>query len=128
MIALWKFITSRPVKMSATVIVALLGIYGTFFYERKPNLLFEVVSNASVIDVKETLSKLVITYDGTNLKQQDQNLFLTTIRIANRGSSDIVITSFDSSAPLGYGIKSGTILESPTIIADEYLKNNVRPT
>ena len=124
---LFKLITSRPVKIFSTAVVALLGIYGSFIYEKKPQITFELTSNATVLDVREKLSKLTVIYDGTNLKEQNQNLFILNIRISNKGNADILKSNFDEGEPLGFKINSGFILEPPQIIGDEYLKNNLNP-
>jgi hypothetical protein len=125
--SVWALITSRPVKIFSTVFVALLGIYGTFIYDKKPQVFFELTSNATVLDVREPLSKLTVIYDGTNLKEQNQSLYLLNIRVSNKGSADILKSSFDDGEPLGFKINSGTILEPPKIFGDEYLRNNLRP-
>lgn len=125
--AIWALITSKPIRIIATALIAILGIYGTFIYEKKPEINLEIISNASVLDVHETLSKLVVTYAGTNLKEQNQNLYLVTVRIRNGGNADIVKSDFDEGEPLGFRFTTGTILEKPTIIADKYLIKNLNP-
>ncbi len=124
---IWNFVTSKPVRWLATVIVALLGIYGTFVFERKPDLVIEVLSDALVLDVKEKLSKLDVIYDGVRLKDTKQNLRLFVVRFSNAGTSGILKAHFDESAPLGLEISVGRILELPSVSGGEYLRQNLRP-
>jgi len=119
-------IGSRPIRWTSGVFVALLGIYGTFFYDRKPDVTFEIVANASVIDVRETLGKLTITYDGTNLQATNQHLHLLTLRITNNSSVDILKSFFDDADPLGFRVSVGKILEQPTFVAHESMRNSLR--
>jgi hypothetical protein len=123
----WDFVTSGPIKLLASVIVAVLGLYGAFGFERKPELILEVLANSSVLDVKEALSKLVVIYAGNNLKEQNQTLYLITVKISNSGNADIIKANFDDADPLGFRISTGTILEAPTIISEDYLKDNLKP-
>ena len=123
---LLKIANSTPAKWAYGAFVLILTIYAGFFYERRPDLVFEIISNSNVLDVRESLSKLAIIYDGRSLKAQNQNLYLLTVRIANRGTADILKNHFDDSEPLGFQISTGAILEPPSIVADEYLKRNTK--
>jgi uncharacterized membrane protein len=106
--------------------VAALGIYGTFFYERTPDLTIEILSSASVLDVRENLTKLSIVYDGTNLEAANQNLHLLVLRFVNRGSADILKSHFDESAPLGFKVNTGKIVEAPRVVGDAYIQANLK--
>jgi hypothetical protein len=124
---IWEFITSPFMKWLATTCVAVLGIYGTFFYQHKPDIAFDIVSSANVLDIRESLNKLAIVYDGTDLRATNQNLHLLVLRIVNRGSANVLKSDFDDSVPLGFKVSVGKIVESPVIIAERYLKDNLHP-
>ena len=70
-----------------SVILALLfgglAIYLGFFRDRKPELRFEIVSNTSVLDVREDLGKLEILYDGLDIKKSKQSLRVVVVRVDN---------------------------------------------
>jgi hypothetical protein len=126
--AIWRLVRHPFPRWLGTVIFATLGVYGTFFYEHKPDISFEIVSSANVLDIRESLNKLAIVYDGTDLRATNQNLHLLVLRIVNRGSSDVLKSSFDDGVPLGFKVNAGKIVESPSIVGDGYLKDNLRPT
>jgi hypothetical protein len=44
----------------------------------------EAISNSGVLDIRESLTKLAIIYDGTDLKKANQNLHNT-----NRGRTTV---------------------------------------
>jgi hypothetical protein len=125
--ALWDFVNLRPIKWVSGVTVALLGIYGTFFYERKPELVYEILANSPVLDVRERVSKLQIIYAGTDLAATRQNVHLIRFRVSNQGGTDILKSHFDDAAPLGFEVKGGRILEM-SIQGTPYLQENLRPS
>lgn len=124
---IWEIINLKPVKLLVTSVVALLGIYGTFLWERKAEITFEVLADSSVLDVRESLSNLVITYGGTNLKEHNQSLYLVTVRVVNNGNADVLKSSYDPEEPLGIRLSTGDIVESPSVTGESYFANNVRP-
>lgn len=124
----WEFATSKGVALAFSSIVALLGLYGTFVYQRVPRLTIEVVSNSPVLDVRERVGKLAIIYDGTDLKEANQSLHLLVLRISNQGNADITKAQFDDLAPLGFRVTTGKIVETPTVVGEEYLRTNLKPT
>ena len=124
----WGLITSPFARWLGTACIAVLGIYGTFYYERKPDLYFEILSSSKVLDIKESLTKLTISYDGTDLRATNQNLYLLVVRVVNKGSASIPKSSYDDAAPLGFTVNAGKILEVPKIVADYYLQNRLDAT
>lgn len=126
--ALWRFANLRSVKLLSGALVAILGIYGTFFYARKPQLVYEVLANSPVLNVKESLSKLAIYYDKTDLAATHQNLHLIRLRVSNQGSVAILKSYFDKAAPLGFQISKGKILDDSIVSSDTYMTNNLHPS
>jgi hypothetical protein len=124
---IWEFVNLKPFKLLVTTMVALLGVYGTFLWERKAEITFEVLSNVSVLDVRESLSNLVITYGGTNLKEQNQSLYLVTVRVVNSGNADVLKSSYDPGDLLGIHLSAGAIVEPPSIAGESYFVNSVKP-
>jgi len=115
--------------MAVVALVGLaFGIYGTFFYEKRPGLAFEVTSNANVYDVRENLSKLEIFYAGQNLRADNKTLRLISLRIINSGQTDISKGDYDDSEPLGFSVQGGKILELPKFVGStEYLSRHIKP-
>ncbi len=112
-------------------LIGILGIgYAVYidqFKEEKPKVIFDVLSNTQVLSVKENLNKLDIIYDGQNLKEQQDNLILLTIRISNEGNKDIRESDYYSKAPFGFKINNSVIAEKPIIIdaSSKILKDNL---
>lgn len=127
-LSIWKFLTASATRWIVGALVTLLTIYGTFFFERKPDLAFEIVSSSNVLDIRESITKLSIAYSGTDLRATNQNLHLLVLRIVNTGATDILKASFDDEAPLGFEVNIGKIVEGPSVIADNYLKDHLHTT
>ena len=78
--------------------------------------------------MRERVGKLAIIYDGTDLKEANQSLHLLVLRISNQGNADITKAQFDDLAPLGFRVTTGKIVETPTVVGEEYLRTNLKPT
>lgn len=105
-----------------------LGIYTSFFQERKSNLRYEILSNAAVLDVHENVGKLDIFFAGINIKESRQTLRIIIIRVVNDGQLDILKASYDENEPLGFSLVSGELAESPELLqaSNDYLSRNLR--
>src|SRR6266700_1959173 len=121
----------------AVAILAIVGfgiaIYQTWFQERRPALTFEIVSNATVLDVHTPVKGLEIIYLGENLRATKQELRLMIVRMTNSGQTYISKKDYDEAAPLGFRVLHAKLLEAPVITSQrnylsEYLKiSQVRP-
>lgn len=129
LINLWEFIKS-PGPMALIAIVSLIfGIYATWFYEKRPALTFEVISNSNVYDIHENLGKLDVIYSGKSLRANKQVLRLINFRIINSGQTSFTKNDFDDTDTLGFAIDKGTILETPAFIGStDYLQTHTKPT
>jgi len=105
-----------------------IGIYAGFFYERKPGVMLEIISNTPVFDVRENVSKLEVLFAGNNIKQSGQALRVITLRIINDGQQDILKTFYDENDPLGFIIINGSLVEPPELLhaSNDYLSKNLR--
>ena len=103
-----------------------IGVYTEFFRDTRPAIQFEVVSDSSVLDVREDVGDLEVIYSGTDLRKSSQSLRIIVIRVANIGSEDILKTYYDDKAPLGFSITSGTLISAEVQDASEsYLYEQV---
>ena len=94
--------------------------------DRKPELRFEVVSNTSVLDVREELDKLKILYDGRDIKKSKQSLRVVVVRVVNPSDINIRLGDYDEKAPLGLAVSNGVLLGVELLKAgDEYLDSNL---
>ncbi|MXZ10999.1 MAG: hypothetical protein F4Y79_16335 [Gemmatimonadetes bacterium] len=104
-----------------------LAIYSEFFRDRKPQLRFEIVSNTSVLDVREDLGKLEILYDGLDIKKSKQSLRVVVVRVDNPGGTAILMGHYDKREPLGFTFSTGKLLRVELLEAsNRYLMSNLR--
>lgn len=125
----WGLIKSPGTMAILTIVGFAFGIWGTLFYEKRHALAFEVISNASVYDVRENLNNLQIFYAGQNLRAEKKTLRLISLRIVNSGETHISKVDYDEAEPLGFSVKNGNILETPKFIgSNSYLNRHIKPT
>lgn len=98
------------------LIFGLLSVYTDFFRNTSPHIQFDILSNTTVVDLKENIGKIDILYDSTSILLKKQTLSLITLKIANTGNSDVLKNFYDNHFPLGFKIDDGIILENPTLI------------
>ena len=104
-----------------------LTVYSEFVRNRKPELRFEVVSNTSVLDVREELGKLEILYDGLDIKKSKQSLRVVVVRVVNPSETDILMDHYDERVPLGFTVSNGELLRVELLEAsNQYLMSNLR--
>ena len=104
-----------------------LTVYSEFVKDRKPELRFEVVSNTSVLDVREELGKLEIFYDGLDIKKSKQSLRVVVVRVVNPSETDILMGHYDKRVPLGFTVSNGELLRVELLEAsNQYLMSNLR--
>lgn len=109
------------------LIFGALTIYVSFFYEKKPVLKYEIVSNTSVLDVRENISKLDILYDGKDIKNNRQALRILLVRIVNDGNESVLRKDYDENDLLGFMVPRGQLIKSElTSASNQYLEKNVR--
>jgi len=104
-----------------------LAVYSQFIDDKRPELQFDILTNASVLDVKEQLSNLSVMFDGVDIRKQGKSLSVITARISNPSSKDILKGHYDDLAPLGLNISSGKVIRAELIDAsNDYLKENFK--
>ncbi len=72
------------------ILFGALTVYTEFLRDRRPELRFEVLSDASVLDVREKLGNLEILYDGVDIQKAKKSLRVIVVRIINLGPDDIL--------------------------------------
>lgn len=109
------------------LIFGLLSVYVDFFRSLDPELSFNVLSNATVFDIKENIGELDVLYDSTSLTKQGKTISLITIKISNSGNGSILKEYFDSISPLRLYIDSVKIVQNPQLIEtnEDYLNKSV---
>lgn len=108
------------------VIFGALSIYTEFIRDNHPQLRLEVVSDASVLDVREKLGNLAIMYDGVDIQKAEKSLRVIVFRIINDGAADILKGQYDEKAPFGFQVLNGSLVRSEIISSsNSYLKERL---
>jgi hypothetical protein len=102
-----------------------LSIYTEFLRDRRPQLLFETITDASVFDVREPVDVQII-YDGIDIRKAQQSLRVIVVRVINEGLDDILKAHYDEAAPLGLRVGNGRLLRAEVSAASNaYLKQSL---
>src|SRR5438067_513307 len=94
-----------------TVVGTVLAVYA-LVQKTGPNLRMDVVSVASVVDVKEDVGKLEVLYEGVNLRSNRQTLSVVSLKVSNDGAAPIRIGDYDPRSPLGIEVTHGRIAKA----------------
>ena len=104
-----------------------ITVYSEFFRDDRPSIQFEIISNSSVLDVREEIADLEIIHAGTDLRGSGQSLRVLVVRVANIGAEDILNSYYDSDAPLGFSVENGELISAEVQSASEaYLETQVQ--
>ena len=125
---LWGIVKSPGAMAIVAIASFIFGIYQQF-YDKRPSLLVKTEAVSSVFNVLQPVGGLQISYAGQDLRNSKQSLWVITTSISNIGSSSIRKGDYDDSVPFGLSIKSGQIVENPTVTSEnKYLQENLKPS
>ncbi len=116
-----------------TILITTLGIISgvvglvAYFQKSNPHLVYQILANTNVFEVKENLGDLDILFRGNNIKKNNEKLVIMTIKVLNDGNANILKNFYDSNDPLGLEISDGIFAETPSVLdaSSDYLKNNL---
>lgn len=101
-----------------------ISIYTGFVKETAPSLEFEILSNEPVLDVREKLPDLEVRYQSQDIASSGKTLSVLIVRVANRGSADLLSAFYDSRDPIEINIDSGTLVRAEiSETSNEYLRS-----
>ena len=108
-----------------SVVLAAVSLW-LYFYKEAPKLEVEILSTNSLFSVNETVPQMQIMIDSVDLKEQNKNITIYSLRIANNGSKNISLYDFDT-GDVGIGINGGSIIETPSITesSSDYIAHKV---
>ncbi|HEV7669382.1 MAG TPA: hypothetical protein VGS22_12730 [Thermoanaerobaculia bacterium] len=105
------------------LVFGFLSLYTEFLRDRRPQIRFEVISDASVLDVREKLGNLEIIYDGVDIQKARRSLRVIIIRVTNEGPDDVLKTHYDEKAPLGFRVLHGKLIRAEVLASSNlYLR------
>ena len=118
----WSFIS---VFLGVCFFIAALYLA---LHKPKPDISFEIINEAQVLDVLKPLEDLAIFFKGENLQEKNLNLRILTIQVSNTGEVDILQSHYDKEDIWGIQVKNANIIETRLVDANsEYLKSNLNP-
>lgn len=91
-------------------------IYSNFINVEKTDLRFTVLTNTSIVEIKDNLNKLKIIYDSINVLENDKDISFTIIEFRNAGKKSLINSDYDMSLPFGLRIVNGDLINKPEII------------
>lgn len=102
----------------------------TALIEKKPDVEYQILNAANVLDLHTQLQDLKILFKEEDIQKTKKNLQIYTMRIANVGRVDILESHFDSQKQWGIEFSGGEIVQTPRMVDSnsEYLKDNIEPT
>jgi len=106
------------------VVLGALSIYTDFIRTAEPKLQVEVLGNEPVLDVREKLPDLEVIYQAQDIAKIGKTLSVILVRIANRGSADVLGTFYDANSPVNVELINGTLVRAEvTETSNDYLKS-----
>ncbi|EPS8935087.1 hypothetical protein ACVJEA_003782 [Vibrio cholerae] len=106
-----------------STILGLVGviaaIYFSMYYEKKPQLDIEILSQFSALDIKESVDSLDVIYNNGSLNAKGQSLSVVELKIVNNGDAPILRTYYDPQSKAGFTVNNGEIPESPIITSSK---------
>ena len=106
-----------------TVALGIPGLYLTLYYARVPQLEYDIVSSTDVVTVSDRSSDVHVLFKGRDIIAEGLNLRVITLRIANKGSADILQGQYDLETRFGCLVSHGQILDALVVKSNSaYLK------
>lgn len=121
-----KSITWSSVGVFLAVIIGIPSLY-IAFHDKKPNIVFQVVSESNVLDIHKPMKDLSITFRGKNLEEEKKNLKILTIKVENNGDLGVLQNFYDDTEQWGVKFENSEIVEKPSILSSssDYIKNKI---
>ena len=84
------------------------------YYTREPNVRFEIVSEAQLFNDSERVSSIRLYIDSLDIRNQNLNVRLYTIKVSNRGRKDLGSSEYEG-LQFGISIKNGVLLNETVL-------------
>lgn len=105
-----------------------IAVYTSFLQDKNPKLEYIVEGKTPVLDLRENIKNLDILYKGINIKEQDKNLSIITLKVQNNSEVNILKGFYDDLSPLQVWVENADIVDKPKVIStsNDYLKENAK--
>ena len=114
----------------ASLFVGTLGAVLTYLalQQPEPGVAFETIGETNVLDLRRPLQDLNIVFRGQNVQEQNLNLRILTISVANIGDVDILPSHYDQDDDWGMAFTNGKVIEVRLVDANsDYLRSKLVP-
>src|SRR5260221_5592526 len=114
----------------AFVTGTLIGAAGLYYtlHERRANVSVQVISQFDILDVRQPLPDLSISFQGNDIQRSNLNIRHLHVRFSNNGDGDLLPGQYDQTVPWGLRLSGGRILKLQLLDASSsYLRNNLLP-
>ena len=114
----------------ASLLVGTLGATLTYLAQQQPEpgVAFETIGETNVLDLRRPLQDLDIVFRGQNVQEQNLNLRILTISVANVGDVDILPSHYDQDDDWGMEFTNGKVIEVRLVDANsDYLRSKIVP-
>lgn len=120
-----------PWSFFGVLLALVFGAYAvaTTIVEKRPEVEYQLLNAANVLDLHKPLQDLKIFFMGEDIQQAAKNLRVYTIRVANVGRINILESFFDSQQQWGIRFSGADIVQTPRIVDSnsDYLKEHICP-
>jgi hypothetical protein len=108
------------------IALGLLTIYDRVLEDKHPQLYLDVLTSTAVLDIKEQLPNLKISYDGIDIREKNLALQILTIKVLNDSTRDILKGQYDPDDPVGVEVTTGKVIKTELAgTSTDYLQRNV---
>ena len=114
----------------ASLAVGMLGVALTYLalQQPEPRVALETIGETNVLDVRRPLQDLSIVFRGQDVQEQNLNLRILTIRVANVGDVDILPGHYARDDDWGLQFDDGKVIEARLVATNsDYLQSKVIP-
>ena len=71
------------------LIIAAVSFYISYLENKALSIAFEILSNTRVLDVREEVGQLDISYKGQSIKKQEQTISIISLKIVNNSNKSV---------------------------------------
>ena len=102
--------------------------YYQFFYENRPSISAQIISEVNILDIHKPLKDLQILFQGDNIQEKNLNLRIYTVKIENTGKVNILQNYFDQNDNWGIRVENARIIETRLVGSNsDYINKNLSP-
>ena len=96
--------------------------------EPEPGITYETLNETNILDIHRHVPELNISFRGQDIQEQNLNLRIFTINVANSGEVNILADHYDRREEWGIRFIGGQVIETTMVESNSpYLLSNLTP-